>query len=146
VGANTAIFSVVKAVLLNPIPYRDPDRLVAIAESSAGDSQPLTVDFTTTHDLRERSRLFESMSLYHETLGTCLSLERLSRHLKEPVGGKHAKESRATWKNGSCRGARMRAVSRLVSTSRLRPAGVDMSVDAARRSACATCSQRSATD
>jgi len=65
VGANTAIFSVVKAVLLNQIPYRDPDRLVAIAEADPDTPRPITVDFTTTHDWRERSRSFESMSLYH---------------------------------------------------------------------------------
>jgi putative ABC transport system permease protein len=67
VGANTAIFSVVKAVLINPLPYRDADRLVAIAESSSGSPRPITVDFTTTHDWRDRSRLFESMSLYRFT-------------------------------------------------------------------------------
>jgi type I restriction enzyme R subunit len=35
VGANTAIFSVVKAVLLNQLPYRQPDRLVALGEADS---------------------------------------------------------------------------------------------------------------
>jgi hypothetical protein len=32
IGSTTAIFSVVKAVLLNHLPYRNPDRVVALAE------------------------------------------------------------------------------------------------------------------
>ena len=35
IGANSAIFALVDATLLRPLPFRDPDRLVAIWETSA---------------------------------------------------------------------------------------------------------------
>jgi predicted permease len=69
VGANTAIFSVVKAVLLNQLPYGEPGRLVKIAESDPDTPRPETVDFTTTYDLRARSRSFQSLSLYRDGAG-----------------------------------------------------------------------------
>ncbi len=64
VGANTAIFSVVKAVLLNPLPYLQPDRLVALGEDDSGVKRPETIGYTTAYDWRRLSHSFESMSLY----------------------------------------------------------------------------------
>ena len=34
IGANTTIFSAIDAVLLNPLPYKDPDRLVVLWETN----------------------------------------------------------------------------------------------------------------
>ena len=69
IGANTAIFSVVKAVLLNQLPYREPDRLVALGEADSGETHPETVGFTTAYDWRRLSHSFESMSLYRDARG-----------------------------------------------------------------------------
>jgi predicted permease len=66
IGANTAIFSVVKAVLLNSLPYRQPDRLVTLAEGDPTTAHPTNVSFGTREDWRERSQSFESIALYRD--------------------------------------------------------------------------------
>jgi len=66
IGATTAIFSVVKGVLLDQLPYRDPSQLVKVAVADPDTRVPETIDFTTAFDLRERSRLFEHMSLFRD--------------------------------------------------------------------------------
>ncbi|HEV2176676.1 MAG TPA: ABC transporter permease [Terriglobia bacterium] len=62
IGANTAIFSVVNAVLLRPLPYPQPDRLVAVGQMwrGAGDSFS-PADFL---DLQAQNHVFEQMAAF----------------------------------------------------------------------------------
>jgi putative ABC transport system permease protein len=62
VGANTAIFSVVNALLLRPLPYADSDRLVMLSVND-NDGKVGNTGFTTFVDWRERSRSFARMAL-----------------------------------------------------------------------------------
>ena len=60
IGANTAIFSVVNAVLLKPLPYPDADRL-AILWSGLGDSPRAPASAYELFQIRQRSRLFDQV-------------------------------------------------------------------------------------
>ncbi|MDT7806515.1 MAG: hypothetical protein QOJ70_328 [Acidobacteriota bacterium] len=61
VGANTAVFSVVNAVLLKPLPYKDPGRLVRMSEDS--ERMPLmSVSYPNFLDWRAQQTVFERMA------------------------------------------------------------------------------------
>src|SRR6478672_10548560 len=62
IGANTAIFTAVYGVLLKPLPYERPDRLVRIGEGRPGFF--LNVSYPNFLDWRERNRVFSDLAIY----------------------------------------------------------------------------------
>src|SRR5271156_5860268 len=68
IGANTAIFSVVTAVLLRPLPYDQPDRLVQVWHTPPQKSFPGMAIFTVSPanflDWRAQNHSFEGMAAY----------------------------------------------------------------------------------
>ncbi len=64
IGANTAIFSVVNAVLLAPPPFREPDRVVRLGEVYPGWSTTLASSHAYI-EWKERSTAFEKMARAH---------------------------------------------------------------------------------
>ena len=67
IGANSAIFTVVRAVLLAPLPYPAPDRLVQLFERDViGTSSTNVVSAPNFYDWKARSKSFESMGYYGE--------------------------------------------------------------------------------
>ena len=64
IGANTAIFSVVDAVLLRPLPYPQPDRLVFLW-STFGDAGTGGSALPDYHEWRDRSKVFDGLAGYY---------------------------------------------------------------------------------
>src|SRR5262245_18528027 len=65
IGANTAIFSVVNALLFRPLPFRDPERLVWIANTgTTGGLSSVTIRVANFNDWRAQNKSFEDLAAY----------------------------------------------------------------------------------
>src|SRR5437588_3955587 len=65
IGANTAIFSIVNAVLLQPLPYPNADRIMVLNESS-GPGQDYSVALPDYFDWRKDNTVFEHLAATHK--------------------------------------------------------------------------------
>src|SRR3954447_26035260 len=70
IGANTAIFSVVNAVLLKPLPFPQPEQLVAIGAANAREvrtsGSPDSLSYPDFVDLRAKNRTLTNCAVYHD--------------------------------------------------------------------------------
>lgn len=63
IGANTAIFSVVNTILLRPLPYKDPERLVMVWEDATRHGYPRDTPAAANFvDWRDQNQVFEGMA------------------------------------------------------------------------------------
>ena len=65
IGANTAIFSVIKTVVLNPLPYADPERIVVLWEVNPDGNQD-RVSIPTYEDWKREARSIESLAAFRQ--------------------------------------------------------------------------------
>jgi putative ABC transport system permease protein len=67
IGASTAIFAVVDAVVLRPLPFAEPDRLMSVASFDRREGgRPTNLSYPTFLDFRSQNRVFEHLVCYRD--------------------------------------------------------------------------------
>jgi len=91
IGANTAIFSVVNAVLLRPLPFQDPDRLVRVWHTPPAKSFPgidkFSVSAANYLDWKRDNHVFEQMGIFSGRLLTLTGVAQPQQVTACTVGG-----------------------------------------------------------
>ena len=89
IGANTAIFSIVNAVLLKPLPFPESEKLMFM--TSASEKQGVTRNFATSYadflDWRATAKSFTAMASYHQDSFTLAGLDQPLHVSGETVSG-----------------------------------------------------------
>src|SRR5579871_4933318 len=65
IGANTAVFSLVEAAVLRPLPYPDPQRLCMLWTVEAQSQRAMNTSYPDFRDWRQESRSFQAMAAFH---------------------------------------------------------------------------------